>query len=100
MSGDLSSFESSLLEMFRRLGMPDPLIMARISREWDELAGEPWVGRSRPLVIEGKTLVVEANTPSLVAFLRYGSAALVAALSEALGAGHIDSIEVKSPPRR
>ena len=33
----------------------------------------PWSGRSRPLFIQGKTLVVEAGAPSMVAFLRYGS---------------------------
>jgi hypothetical protein len=36
----------------------------------------------------------------MVAFLRYGSADLVAALGRALGEGVIDRIEVRAPPNR
>jgi len=95
--GDLTPFRASLEEMFRRMGMSDPMAMARIAAAWDELAGTPWSGRSRPLFIQEKTLVVEAGAPSMVAFLRYGSADLVAALSGALGEGVIEKIEVRAP---
>lgn len=97
--GDLSSFESSLDELFRKLGLPDPIVMSRINAEWDELAGSPWSGRSTPLFVQGKTLVVEASSPSMVAFLRYGSGELIRALSARLGDGVIDQIEVRSPGR-
>ena len=70
---DLTPFRTSLEEDVRKLGMSDPMAMARIAAGWDELAGTPWSGRSRPLFIQGKTLVVEAGAPSMVAFLRYGS---------------------------
>jgi len=98
--GDLTPFRASLEEMFRRMGMSDPMAMARITAGWDELAGTPWSGRSRPLFIQGRTLVVEAGSPSMVAFLRYGSADLVAALSCALGEGVIEKIEVRAPASR
>lgn len=97
--GDLSSFESSLDELFRRLGLPDPIVMSQVTAEWDELAGSPWSGRSTPLFVQGKTLVVEASSPSMVAFLRYGSGELVKALAARLGPGVIDQIEVRSPTR-
>ncbi|MDP9144278.1 MAG: DUF721 domain-containing protein [Actinomycetota bacterium] len=97
--GDLSSFESSLDELFRRLGLPDPIVMSLITEDWDELAGSPWSGRSTPLFIQGKTLVVEASSPSMVAFLRYGSSELIGALKARLGDGVIDQIEVRSPAR-
>jgi hypothetical protein len=64
------------------------------------LAGSPWSGRSRPLFIQGKTLVVEATAPSMVAFLRYGSSELVAALSRVIGDGVIEQIEVRPPSSR
>jgi hypothetical protein len=98
--GDLSSFESSLLEVFRRLGLPDPIVMSRLTVDWDELAGSPWAGRSNPLFIQGTTLVVEASSPSMVAFLRYGSTDLISAIEDRLGAGVVDRIEVRPPPRR
>jgi predicted nucleic acid-binding Zn ribbon protein len=97
---DLTPFRTSLEEVFRKLGMSDPMAMARIAAGWDELAGTPWSGRSRPLFIQGKTLVVEAGAPSMVAFLRYGSSDLVAAISRALGEGVIEKIEVRAPAGR
>jgi Dna[CI] antecedent, DciA len=96
---DLSSFESSLSEVFRRMGLPDPVLMSQISEEWDDLAGPPWVGRSRPVVIRGTTLVVEASAPSMVAFLRYGSAQLIETLRARFGAGIVEQVDVVAPGR-
>lgn len=94
---DMSSFESTMLEMFRRLGLPDPLLVGRIKREWEELAPGPWLGRAEPVTVQGKTLVVAANSPSLVAFLRYGSGDLLKAIQGRFGPGVIDAIEVTGP---
>lgn len=96
---DLTSFQTSLEEMFRKLGLSDPMAMGRLTASWDDLAGTPWAGRSKPLFIQGKTLVVEASAPSMVAFLRYGSAALVTTLSGVLGPGVIEKIEIRAPVR-
>jgi hypothetical protein len=94
---DMTSLGSSLEDMFRRMGLPDPEVMARLSSEWEEMAPPPWPGRSKPLYIEGKTLVVEAGSPSLVAFLRYGESALLEALAVAFGVSVIDRVEVRPP---
>ena len=94
---DLSSLSSSLEEMFRRMGLPDPVVMAKLSSEWEGIAPPPWPGRSKPLYIEGKTLIVEAGSPSMVAFLRYGSSALIDSLAVHLGEGVIERIEVRPP---
>ncbi len=97
--GDLSSFESSLGDVFRKMGLPDPVLMSQLIDEWDDLAGTPWVGRSRPVVIKGRTLVVEASAPSMVAFLRYGATQLVETLSGRFGEGVVDQVEVIPPSR-
>lgn len=94
---DMSSFETTMMEMFRRMGLPDPLLVGRIKDEWDELAANPWAGRSKPLTVQGKTLVVEANTPSLVAFLKYGTSDLLISLERRFGPGIIENIEVRGP---
>ena len=99
MTEDLESFADSLNEVFARLGLPDPVLMARITSNWEDLAGKPWVGRSKPLFVRGKTLVVEASSPSMVAFLRYGESTLVEALEKHLGRDVIDSVEILSPGR-
>ncbi len=85
------------MEMFRRLGLPDPLLVGRIKDEWEEIAGSPWLGRSEPVTIQGKTLVIAANSPSLVAFLRYSVDDLLKRLQDRFGPGLIESIEVRGP---
>jgi len=97
--GDLSSFESSVGDLFRKIGLPDPLVMSQITDDWDSVAGEPWAGRSRPIIIKGSTLIVEASTPSLVAFLRYAVSDLEEKLETLVGKGIIDHIEVRPPTR-
>jgi len=96
---DLSSFESSVAEVFRKMGLPDPAVMGRIMKDWDRVAGEPWAGRARPVIVKGETLVVEASTPSLVAFLRYATDDLVQSLETLVGKGIIRQIEVRPPAR-
>lgn len=96
---DLEPFSESLNDVFTRLGLPDPVVMSQILDEWEDLAGSPWVGRSRPLFVRGRTLVVEASAPSMVAFLRYGETSLLESLHERFGTGLIDAVEVVAPGR-
>ncbi len=93
----MEQFSESLDGMFRRLGLPDPVVMATLSSEWDELAGTPWSGRSKPLYIQGTTLVVQASSGSVVAFLRYGESGLLTRLSEKFGEGVVDSVDIRVP---
>ena len=96
---DLEHFSDSIDEMFTRLGLPDPMVMAAVSSEWDDLAGPPWTRRSTPLYIKGTTLIVEASSSSMVAFLRYGEASLLESLSARFGSGVIDTIDIRPPGR-
>lgn len=96
---DLEPFEETLDEVFSRLGLPDPVLMSQISSEWETLAGQPWVGRSKPLYVKGRTLVVEASTPSMIAFLKYGEASLLENLKNRFRPGEIEDIEVVPPGR-
>lgn len=96
---DMEPFSESLDDVFSRLGLPDPVLISQISEEWDELAGKPWVGRSKPLYVRGKTLIVEASAPSMIAFLRYGESALLDALKERFGSDQIEAVEIVAPGR-
>jgi hypothetical protein len=95
----MESFETSMKEMFRRMGLPDPLLVGAIKSEWDQLAGAPWSGRSTPITIQGKTLVVEALSPSMIAFLRYGVNDLLVRIHQRLGPGLIEAVDVRGPTR-
>lgn len=94
---DLEHFSESVDDMFARLGLPDPMVMAAVSTEWERLAGPPWSGRSKPLYVRSKTLVVEASSASMVAFLRYGESSLLERLRERFGDGVIEAIDIKVP---
>ena len=96
---DLEPLSDSMEATFKRLGLPDPALMSQVVKEWDELADKHWVGRSKPVSVSGKTLIVEASTPSLVAFLRYGESALVESLKNRFGPGVFDRVEVVPPGR-
>lgn len=95
---DLEHFSESMDDMFARLGLPDPMVMVAVSSEWEQLAGPPWSGRSRPLYIRSRTLVVEASSASMVAFLRYGEASLLERLGERFGDGVIETIDIEVGP--
>lgn len=95
---DLEHFSESMDDMFARLGLPDPMVMVAVSSEWEQLAGPPWSGRSRPLYIRSRTLVVEASSASMVAFLRYGEASLLERLGERFGNGVIETIDIEVGP--
>ena len=97
--GDLSSFESSVSDLFRKIGLPNPEVMSQITDDWDGVAGDPWAGRSRHIIIKGTTLIVEASVPSLVAFLRYAVSDLKDRLETLVGKGIIEHIEVRPPSR-
>jgi len=94
---ELEPFSESIDEVFAKLGLPDPVLMSQITEEWESLAGNPWVGRSKPLYVRGGVLVVETTTPSMVAFLRYGESTLTETLEKRFGTGVITSIQVVPP---
>ncbi len=96
---DLEPFSESVSEMFTRLGLPDPELMAAVSGSWEEVAGGPWKGRSKPMYIRGTELVVEASSPSIIAFLRYDEAALLDRLETLVGSRKIESVDIRPPSR-
>lgn len=94
---DLEPFSSSIDDVFAKLGLPDPVLMSKITENWDSLAGKPWVGRSKPLYVRGRTLYVEASAPSMVAILKYGMSNLTETLKSRFGAEVISDVEVVPP---
>jgi predicted nucleic acid-binding Zn ribbon protein len=96
---DLEHFSESMDDMFRRLGLPDPVMMAALTGDWDQFAGPPWSGRSKPLYLRGTTLVVEAASASMVAFLRYGETTLLEKLASRFGEGIVKSVDIQAPER-
>ncbi|MDX1468828.1 MAG: DUF721 domain-containing protein [Acidimicrobiia bacterium] len=96
---DLEPISESMEETFRKLGLPDPALMAQVSSEWESLAGKHWSGRSKPVSVRSDTLIVEAATPSMVAFLKYGETELLESLKNRFGSGVFRRVQVVPPGR-
>ncbi|MGH8923905.1 MAG: DciA family protein [Acidimicrobiia bacterium] len=99
MSGKPEALESVLSRLLGTLGLPSPDLLPRLRGSWDDLAGPPWAGQSRPVLIRRGELLVESNAPQLVSILRYASGELLRRLDTELGPGKIETIRV-APPRR
>lgn len=91
--------ETPLRQLMDRLGVVDASLWTRLQDEWETLSGNPWAAQTRPLAMQGKTLVIEAASPQAVAMLRYGTSGLAHRLNAQLGDNTISSVIVKPPSR-
>jgi hypothetical protein len=91
--------ERLLEETLRSLGLPKPSLAGDLQANWDEVAGEPWAGKSRMRYIRQRELLVEAATPALVGLLRYAAGDLMRRLDGYLGEGEVESVRVVPPGR-
>ena len=96
---ELGPIDQLIGPTLRRLGIGDLSVMTRLTDEWDVLAGSPWAGASRPLIIRNRELVVESTTPAATRMLRYAAESLAKRLSDQFGDGVIDSVRVVAPSR-
>lgn len=90
--------EEALENALRKLGLVEPALMLEILAAWEELAGEPWISRARPLYLRQGALVVEATERTAVAFLRYGTGELERRLRGRFG-DVIQRVEIRPPAR-
>lgn len=91
--------EEAIEATLRKLGLAEPAVMLEISREWAEVAGEPWAAQAVPLFLRQGVLVVETRDRSAVGFLRYGVTELERRLVSRYGSDTVQSVEVRPPSR-
>ncbi|MFQ5967443.1 MAG: DUF721 domain-containing protein [Acidimicrobiia bacterium] len=91
---DLIRLEEALRVTFAKLGLGPVELMVRLNEEWDDVAGEPWIGISRPVVLRGGELLVEADLPSAVRVLSYDTGELLRRLDSRFGPGSVSQIRV------
>ena len=92
--------ETLLEGLLAKLGLPAPSVSKDLDERWEELAGVPWSGQSRPLFIREGELVVEAASPALVGMLRYAVGDLMKRLDVHLGEGVVETVRVVASNRR
>jgi hypothetical protein len=91
-----------------RLGSPSRAGIEVVFDRWDEVVGEAMAARTRPVAIDGETLVVSCAEPALTTHVRFLEPQLVARLAELAGDRRIRRVEVRvdrrtrgpRPPRR
>lgn len=100
MSMQPEPLEGVLEGLLQKLGLPAPSVSKSLGEGWDEMAGAPWSGQTRPLFIREGELVVEAVSPALVGLLRYAIGDLMRRLDERLGEGVVETVRVVGPAQR
>ena len=82
----------ALHEVARSLGMRDPDAFSRIATAWGAVVGDPIVHHTRPKGLRDGVLTVEADGGEWVTQLRYLEAAMVAAITERVGADLVERV--------
>jgi predicted nucleic acid-binding Zn ribbon protein len=83
-----------------RLGSPPAAGVEVVFDRWGEVVGKAMAARTRPVAIEGETLVVGCDEPALATHVRFLEPQLVARLGELSGQRHVTRIEVRVDRRR
>lgn len=87
---------SDLLDAFlARVGGGRAPELTRLTASWDDLAGPPWAGRSRPARFEQSELLVEVPDGATASLLRFKVPDLIARLDGALGHGVVGSVRLR-----
>jgi predicted nucleic acid-binding Zn ribbon protein len=89
----------SLDRVASSLGVPRASTLSRVFASWPELVGEAVAAHARPRSLRAGTLVVAVDEPAWATQLRWLEADLVGRLTEVLGEGQIDRIDVRVLPR-
>jgi hypothetical protein len=77
------------------LGTPPCAGVEVVFDRWDEVVGETLAARTRPVAIDGETLVVRCDDPALTTHVRFLEPQLVGRLAELSGERHITRVEVR-----
>jgi hypothetical protein len=99
-SGDPTPIADLLDAFLARVGGGRAPELTRLARDWDEHAGSPWAGRSRPVRLENAELVVEVQDGASASLLRFQVPALIARLDGALGHGVVASVRLRVAGRK
>ena len=83
-----------------RLGSPSRAGIEVVFDRWPEVVGETMAARTRPVAIDGTTLVVMCDDPALTTHIRFLEPQLVGRLAELAGDRHVTRVEVRVERRR
>ncbi|MGE3618859.1 MAG: DUF721 domain-containing protein [Acidimicrobiia bacterium] len=86
--------------VLRGLGAPETRGVSQVFERWAEVVGESMAARTRPLRLQGGTLVLGVDEPAVATHVRFLEPQLLERLGELLGEGRVRSIELRVGPKR
>ena len=92
---ELEQVGGFLDRVLRRLGVPEQVDVARLVETWEELAGEPWGTRSRPVGLHEGVLAVEVEDGSIATLLKYQQKSLLDRLERRFGTRVATSVSIR-----
>lgn len=88
----LSDMLDSLLAQLGAARAPD---LSRLLAGWEDLAGEPWASRARPIKLAGGELVVEVSDGATASLLKYQALDLIDRCAAEFGPGVVSSVAIR-----
>ncbi len=91
---ELEPVSRLMTQALQRLGVADLEVLVDLAEHWDEVAGAPWAGQSRPVVLRHGELVVEAAAGPGAGLLRYAVGDLLRRLDERFPTVDVETVRV------
>jgi hypothetical protein len=98
MGDDPLPLRSALLDGARRLGLENPIEVARVFGGWQELVGDQVAARCEPAGLSRGVLRVWAATPAWAVELRYLAPEVIRRVNGGVGAGVVRELKVAVRP--
>jgi len=92
---ELEQVGGFLDRVLRRLGLPERVDVTRLVENWEDLAGEPWGSRSRPVGLADGVLVVEVDDGSIATLLKYQQKTLLDRLERRFDTPVASSVQIR-----
>ena len=92
---DLEPLGDALEAILRRLGVPSPTDLARVTEEWSRVVPEPFASRSQPAGLSDGILTLDVPDGMSASLLRYRSEELIGALERDLGPGVVSEVRIR-----
>lgn len=97
---DVRPVDTSLRQLYRRLGLARPDVLAELERHWSSIMGSALASRCRPSTIRDGRLTVVTADPATAEQLRWSAGDLVAAIGAVVGSGNVEAVVVKVSDER
>ena len=84
--------------LLAKVTTPGGRVMMDLAGHWDQIAGRPWAGVSRPVGLRNGVLIVQVTDGSTATVLRFQQAALMQGMNKRFGEGTVVDVKLRVRP--